>query len=92
MLNSNDTLTWDLGYTLGAPWSQVQGGDVYASGTLLSYVPVLASPRAFILDGAGGYPGIATYGQSVNFDSSGLTHGQTWVSSTNWLVNDTASG
>ena len=89
-LSPADTLTWDLGYTSGVAWSQVQGGDVYAGATLQSYVPVLTSPRAFILDGAGGYPGIAVYGQNYNFDSSGATHGQTWVSSKNWLVNDMA--
>jgi hypothetical protein len=32
-----DTLTWDLGYTLGTAWSQVQGGDVYASAALQSH-------------------------------------------------------
>jgi hypothetical protein len=56
-LDPGDTLTWDIGYTLGSAWSQAQGGDVYASASLKSYVPVGASPRAFILDGAGGYPG-----------------------------------
>jgi hypothetical protein len=30
------------------------------------------------------------YGQDYNFDSSGTTKGQTWVSSKKWLVNDTA--
>ena len=90
-LGAADTVTWDLGYTLGVAWSQVQGGDVYASGTLKSYVPVGAAPRAFIVNAApNGYPGVATYGQSYTFDSSGLTHGQTWVSSKNWLVNDTS--
>ena len=90
------TLTWDVGFTRGTPWAQAQGGDVYASATLQSDVPVsppLPPPRAFILDGTtGGYPGIATYGQDYNFDSSWLTHGETWVSSKKWLVNDTASG
>ncbi len=87
------TLTWDVGYTQGSPWSQVQGGDVYASGMLQSYVavaPPLPPPRAFILDDpASGYPGVATYGMDYNFDSSAMTHGQTWVSSKNWLVHDT---
>jgi hypothetical protein len=32
-LSPADTLTWDLGYTLGTQWTQVQGGDVYASAT-----------------------------------------------------------
>jgi hypothetical protein len=73
-------------------WSQAQGGDVYASGTLKSFVPVGASPRAFILDGtAGGYPGVATYGTDCNFDdTSPVCAGKTWVSSKNWLVNDTS--
>jgi hypothetical protein len=59
-LASADTLLWDIKYTLGTPWAQAQGGDVYASGILKSYVPEsppLPAPRAFILDGAGGYPG-----------------------------------
>jgi hypothetical protein len=90
IVNNTETLQWDLGYTLGTQWAQVQGGDVYASATLQSYVPVGASPRAFILDGTGGYPGVATYGADYYFDSSGLTHEETWVSSKNWLVNDTA--
>jgi len=70
----------------------VQDGDVYAAGTLKTFVPSLASPRAFILDGTtGGYPGVATYGGDCNFDSSSATTGgKTWVSSKNWLVNDTA--
>jgi hypothetical protein len=89
-LTADDTVTWDLGYTSGMAWSQAQGGDVYASATLQSYVPAGAVPRAFILNGAGGYPGVATYGQNYTFDSSGATHGETWVSSKNWLVADTA--
>jgi hypothetical protein len=88
ILASGDTLTWDLGYTLGIAWSQTRGGDVYASATLQSYVPAATT---FILDGTGGYPGVATYGSDYNFDSSGVTHGQAWVSSKNWLVNDTVT-
>jgi hypothetical protein len=88
-LTAADTVTWDLGYTSGMAWSQAQGGDVYASATLQSYVPAGAVPRAFILNGAGGYPGVATYGQNYKFDSSGATHGETWISSKNWLVADT---
>ncbi len=86
-----DTLTWDLGYTLGSAWSQVTGGDVYAAASLISAVPPLTAPRAFILDGTtGGFPGVATYGTDYTFDGSGATRGQTWVSSKNWLVNDTS--
>ena len=63
-----------------------------AGGTLKSFVPSLASPRAFILDGTtGGYPWVATYGGDCNFDSSSTTcGGKTWVSSKNWLVHDTS--
>jgi hypothetical protein len=90
-LYAGDTLTWDIGYVHGVAWSQAGGGDVYASGMLQSYVPVGAVPaREFIPAGAGGYPGLATYGTDYNFDSSGATKGETWVSSKNWLANDTA--
>jgi hypothetical protein len=92
IVNNAETLQWDLGYTLGTQWTQVQGGDVYASATLQSYIPVGATPRSFILNGTGGYPGVATYGGNCNFDSSSATcGGKTWVSSKNWLVHDTAS-
>jgi hypothetical protein len=57
---------------------------VYASGTLRSYVP---TPRRFITNGAGGYPGVATYGGTFDFDAGAGT-GSTDVSSTNWLVKD----
>jgi len=91
IVNNTETLQWDLGYTLGTQWTQVQGGDVYASATLQSYIPVGATPRSFILNGTGGYPGVATYGGNCNFDSSSATcGGKTWVSSKNWLVHDTA--
>ena len=83
------TITWDIGYTLGVAWSQVQGGDVYASATLQSFVPT-GNQRVFIPDGAGGYPGIATYGQTYDFDSRSPQKGEDRVSSKNWLVKDTA--
>jgi len=82
-----ETLSWDLGYTLGRAWSQVAGGDVYAAGALQSPVPVAAVPRVFLLPGAGGYPGVATYGTAFDFDA-GSGSGATHVSSTNWLVQD----
>jgi len=95
-LTSASLLTWDLGYTFGSAWVQAQGGDVYASGTLKSLVPVsppLPAPRVFIKDGTtGGYPGVATYGGDCNFDSASAgCGGKTWVSSKNWLVNDPGS-
>jgi hypothetical protein len=91
-LPPGDTLTWDIGYTRGVAWSQTQGGDVYASGALKSYVPAPHPPQVFILDGTtGGYPGVATYGQTYDFDSDSTGKGEFWVSGKKWLVNDTAS-
>ena len=56
------TLTWDLVYTLGTAWAQVQGGDVYADATLKSYVPAPHPANVFITDDTiGGYPGVAMY-------------------------------
>lgn len=87
-LSSAESLTFDVGYTLGTPWLQTMGGDVYASGVLRSYIPVV-TPRSFNIDGTGGYPGIVTYGTSADFDSSTLSTGGTLVSSKNWLANNT---
>ena len=79
------TITWTVGYTLGAPWFQAEGGDVYASGTLRSYVSPGATPRVFVNDGSGGYPGMVMFNSSYDFDSS-LVQGNGYVSSTNWLA------
>lgn len=90
ILSGGQTLTFDVGYTLGSAWVQSQGGDVYAAGSLGSYIPTGITPRAFSTDGTGGYPGVVTYGTSYDFDgsASGGT-GETLVSSENWLANAT---
>ena len=80
-----DTITWNVGYTYGTPWVQTQGGDVAASGTITSLVPV---PQLFTLDGTGGYPGIVSYGSDYDFDQGSLGKGETLVSSKNWLVKE----
>lgn len=87
-LGANQTIAWDIGYTLGTAWLQTQGGDVYASGNLRSYIPNV-TPRVFSSNGTGGYPGIVTYGTSYDLDSSPLSTGGTLVSSKNWQVNAT---
>ena len=87
-LGANQTIAWDIGYTLGTAWLQTQGGDVYASGNVRSYIPNV-TPRVFSRDGTGGYSGIVTYGTSYDLDSSPLSTGGTLVSSTNWQVNAT---
>ncbi len=79
-------LQWDIGYTLGTAWVQAQGGDVYSSGTIRSYLPSV-TPRVFITDGTGGYPGVMTYGTSFDFDSDPYDTGADIVSADNWQVN-----
>lgn len=65
-------------------WVQVNDGDVYAAGVISNYIPPTctgACAARFLLDGAGGDPGVVGYGGlSANF-------GPGEVSSTNWLVN-----
>lgn len=73
-LGDAETLTWDVGYTLGTGWVQTEGGDVYASGTIKSYIPVVA-PRVFSEAGDGGYPGVVTYGTTYDFDGTSISQG-----------------
>ncbi len=86
--NGGDTVKWEIGYTKGTAWVQTAGGDVYASGRLGSYIPAV-SPRVFNDVGAGGYPGVVTYGTSYDFDSDPYAQGRTLVSSKNWLAQAT---
>ncbi len=85
-LAANQTLRWDIGYTLGTAWVQAEGGDVYASGNVRSFVPAVL-PRTFVTDSANGYPGVLSYGTLYDFDSDPFSEGATLVSSTNWQVN-----
>lgn len=86
--NGGDIVKWEIGYTKGTAWVQTQGGDAYVSGRLGSYIPAV-SPRVFNDVGAGGYPGVVTYGTSYDFDSDPFSNGTTLVSSKNWLVKAT---
>jgi hypothetical protein len=90
-VSSGDDVTWNLGYGPPGAWLQTQGGDVYALGIIKSYIPAGASPQKFNLDGEGGYPGFVTYGAtSSGFDfDAGTGTGDTFVSSKDWLVNET---
>ena len=87
-LNGSDLLTWDVGYTTLGPWVQTGGGgNVYASTSQQSLVPVGISPRYYMTDGTGGFPGVTTYGTTFDFDPDyGL--GSDLVSSKNWIVNE----
>src|SRR3989344_562193 len=87
---ANSTIRWDEGYTLGTSWVQTEGGDVYAAGTVRSFIPAV-TPRVFNLDGDAGYPGVVTYGTGYDFDSDPFSTGGTLISSTNWEVNTSRS-
>jgi len=64
------------------PWWQVQDGDIYSSGNIISIIsPVCSLPYCipFLnLDGFGGYPGIPISPNSLILGTSGE------ISSTNW--------
>jgi len=59
------------------PWWQAGNSDIITSGDITSLVPALLR---LILDGIGGYPGVAAYGGSLNTSSGSL-------SSKDWKVN-----
>lgn len=82
-----DTLTWNVGYTPPGAWVQTGGGNVYGATNLSSFVPSGIVPRVFNIDGAGGYPGLVTYGSGYTFDTA-VGAGSDVVSSKNWLVNE----
>ena len=82
-----DTLTWVVGYTPPGAWVQTGGGNVYGATNLSSFIPNGISPRAFNLDGTGGYPGLVTYGSGYTFDVTAGA-GSDVVSSKNWLINE----
>ncbi len=49
-------------------------------------MPGSASPRKFLTDGVGGYPGLVSYNTSYDFDPDYAGTGENYVSSTNWLI------
>lgn len=86
---NGSTLMWNVGYALGPPWVQVNGGDVYVAGALQSYIQPAAAPRVFVTSGVSGYPGVVTYGTSYDLDAAMSDQGASYVSSTNWIANAT---
>ncbi len=87
-LFSGNTLEWRIGFTRGSAWVQTSGGDVYAASSVRSYIPNV-SPRVFNANGSNGYPGVVTYGTSYDFDPDWTLTGSTYVSSSNWIVQET---
>jgi len=59
---------------------------VYAAGQLTSSIPSSATNPYFSL---GSSPGVVSYGTGYDFSLSAFDKGETQVSSTNWLVNQT---
>ena len=67
-------------------WLQTSVGNVYAAGQLTSSIPSSATNPYFSL---GSSPGVVSYGTGYDFSLSAFDKGETQVSSTNWLVNQT---
>lgn len=85
-LANTQTVRWDIGYTDGTSWVRARGGDVYAAGSVRSFIPDLAS-RQFITTSPEADDGVLIYGTSFDFDSDPYSTGATLVSGTNWQVN-----
>ena len=70
------------------PWWQTMDADILSGGDISSSIPTSCTgaclPR-LILDGLGGYPGVAIYANNYS-DGSGIT------SSKNWLAKTTYEG
>lgn len=79
--SNGETLTWELGYSIG-PWLQTGGGDVVAGGLLNTNLPDVGTD--FALD-ADGFPGVLIYGTGFDF-TSGAGSGANQASSQNWLT------
>jgi len=97
-----DTATKWVQSKFPEPWYQIIGGNVTTNGDLKSQMPncsagivvgseTVACEDKLILDGPGGYPGIATYANNIDVvDGSGTgTNGH--VSSTDWNANTSFS-
>jgi len=90
------TITRDFYTGPPGPWWQVIDGDVLTNGSLSSLIPSSCSLPGcnpnFILDGPGGYPGVAIYGGSSYDFSTGSSDGRDQVSSQGWLANSSYLG
>jgi hypothetical protein len=78
-----DTSTIDV--IAAGPWWQAIDADLITNANIRSTIPATCTGACtpnLILDGAGGYPGVAAYGGTLNTGSGG-------TSSTNWAANTT---
>jgi hypothetical protein len=88
--NPADTITMNIGYSPLAGWMQAQGGDAIACTDVKSEIYAAAVPRQFITNGNGGYPGVASYNGTYDFNNN-INTGETYVSNTNWMVKEAPS-
>lgn len=86
-LTIGGTNAYAIAFLPQAGWVQTKVGNVYAGGQLTASIPATATNPYFSLVGDGGTPGIVTYGTDYDFSLSSFDKGETQVSSTNWLVN-----
>lgn len=86
-LTDAGTIDFRVGYIPQSGWVQTKVGDVYAASQLTSSVPITATNPYFSLVGTGGTAGIVSYGTGYDFSLSANDLGETQVSPSNWLVN-----
>lgn len=73
--------------TQPCPWWQVVDSDVVTNGNIVSLI--YPAGEKFILDGIGGYPGVAVYGGNTADFQAGAGTGT--VSSKGWLARTTST-
>lgn len=89
---SGETVTWQLGYVLGRAWAKVVGGDAVICTNVSSPIPAsLGANRYFMTSATVGSPGIVYYGTDYDFDANVAQKGENYVSTTNWLANESGT-
>ncbi len=85
MPTDSDTLTYDLGYSLGTAWFQTSGGgNIISGGNVTSIMSPLASPRYLATNGAGGSPGVLLALGDIDLDPDPVARGNSLVSVPRW--------
>lgn len=87
-VQSYQTLAWHLGFIASNPWVRVTGGNLTACQSINSQIPTTANPRLFMTAPTGGSPGIVSYNTTYDFDPDVNGTGGSYVSSSNWLVQE----
>ncbi len=82
-----ETMWWDVGFSAPKAWSQTQSGDVYASDSIISRIPIGVIPRAFNLKGTSA-AGVVVFGSSAGYSESGYDFAIDTGDAGRNLVND----